>query len=788
VTKEWFPPEWNEDYYKGEVVKFNVDERDGRRHAIGYEQTEGTGFVPVKLLTKQDRVPHGWGTMCCVERDGVLGDGVSFQGGGQKIEGFWKNGVLDGHGTYWFPNGDRYAGIFRDGEPGSKGTYWYASGDVFRGDCLVEREVVHDTMTSPDRMKQKAQANKKKSVFSSSGKKVFGEAIPIQGFKRHGGGSYWYPNGSRYEGQFIENMRSGWGTMFYADGERQNGIYEGEWLQGEANGKGAFYFASGKIEMGKYAKGDATSWVRWTADRKEAWHYDGKEIKQVSLKDAAAKAEGMGHEMENGLPTESRTRLVNFERDKFLENQTVHGDLPAFDKSALTTSRMENQYDTLEMPDGSRYVGFVLNGKPEDQSGRAQMIYSNNSRYEGEFSNGKHHGSGFLLHSDSSRYKGEFRTGFKEGFGTMWHNGGDSYVGDFRAGHRQGLGWYFYTNDAVSLQGYEAGNPVGPGVWWNADRSKCGRLLDGKLVQQINPDVAATLASRMGYPGGPPGGVDAAERRIRKAAHRPEPVDTTRLGELEATMLPRFDQDLVIESPGPASPLLPPRPPLTPPQMSTSLDALFNHINTSNTGKISVQELSTALRTGLIHDLFSQIAGGKGNISREDLVRALRSGLLKKVPQKTNLFCRCGNEFVDDTVYCRRCGYERAKALQLAKIQKLFEASDVDHSGTIELQEFKTAFRALGLNMTDTEALSLFRSLDLSGDNKLHFNEYANLWRDSVYKSSRVAQLLDPTKKPESSKEQKELARLSMIFDAMDKTAMVKSVALSSRRALEPLA
>ena len=50
-------------------------------------------------------------------------------------------------------------------------------------------------------------------------------------------GTYYYANGDRYEGDWVNNNKSGSGTFVYSTGDR----YEGEWKNGEKNGKGIYF-------------------------------------------------------------------------------------------------------------------------------------------------------------------------------------------------------------------------------------------------------------------------------------------------------------------------------------------------------------------------------------------------------------------------------------------------------------------------------------------------------------------------------------------------------------------
>jgi radial spoke head protein 1 len=64
--------------------------------------------------------------------------------------------------------------------------------------------------------------------------------------KRHGKGAFFYPDGSKYDGDWNENVREGYGTYTYPN----NDTYEGEWKNHQRHGKGTYtYAATSKIRF-----------------------------------------------------------------------------------------------------------------------------------------------------------------------------------------------------------------------------------------------------------------------------------------------------------------------------------------------------------------------------------------------------------------------------------------------------------------------------------------------------------------------------------------------------------
>jgi hypothetical protein len=64
-------------------------------------------------------------------------------------------------------------------------------------------------------------------------------------------GTYIWPNGDKYSGQFINGQRTGLGTLIWSNGE----IYSGEFVDGERNGFGRYEWNSGTIFEGKWKLG-----------------------------------------------------------------------------------------------------------------------------------------------------------------------------------------------------------------------------------------------------------------------------------------------------------------------------------------------------------------------------------------------------------------------------------------------------------------------------------------------------------------------------------------------------
>lgn len=56
---------------------------------------------------------------------------------------------------------------------------------------------------------------------------------------KHGEGTFVYPDGSKYEGYWVNDVRQGHGKYTYPNGD----IYEGEWAENQRHGHGVYSYA-----------------------------------------------------------------------------------------------------------------------------------------------------------------------------------------------------------------------------------------------------------------------------------------------------------------------------------------------------------------------------------------------------------------------------------------------------------------------------------------------------------------------------------------------------------------
>jgi hypothetical protein len=147
--------------------------------------------------------------------------------------------------------------------------------------------------------------------------------------KRNGQGKYFYSSGNHYEGEFRDDKRNGQGKYFFANGDRA----EGEWRDGRQSGQGKYFYASGN-------------------------HYEGE-----------------------------------FRDDK------------------------RNGHGKYFFANGDRYEGEFRDDK---RSGHGEFFFVSGNRYEGEWKDGEKNGQGKHFFANGDRYEGEFKNDKFNGYGTQY--------------------------------------------------------------------------------------------------------------------------------------------------------------------------------------------------------------------------------------------------------------------------------------------------------------------------------------------------------------------------------
>jgi len=72
-----------------------------------------------------------------------------------------------------------------------------------------------------------------------------------------------YPDGRQYDGQLLDDKKSGFGEYLFKDGKK----YIGGWLNGDQHGEGTFINEKGRKKRGIWEHGKRINWLDKSSKR-----------------------------------------------------------------------------------------------------------------------------------------------------------------------------------------------------------------------------------------------------------------------------------------------------------------------------------------------------------------------------------------------------------------------------------------------------------------------------------------------------------------------------------------
>uniref|UniRef100_A0A8D0X7H4 Radial spoke head 10 homolog B n=1 Tax=Sus scrofa TaxID=9823 RepID=A0A8D0X7H4_PIG len=175
----------------------------------------------------------------------------------ESYEGEKVRGLYEGEGFAIFQGGCTYHGMFSEGLMHGQGTYIWADGLKYEGEFVKNTPTNHGVYTWPDGSTYEGQVlNGRRHGFGLF--KCRTQPMSYIGHwchgRRHGKGSIYYnqEGTSWYEGDWVHNVKKGWGIRCYKSGN----IYEGQWENSMRHGEGRMRWLTRNEEYtGQWEKG-----------------------------------------------------------------------------------------------------------------------------------------------------------------------------------------------------------------------------------------------------------------------------------------------------------------------------------------------------------------------------------------------------------------------------------------------------------------------------------------------------------------------------------------------------
>lgn len=234
----------------------------------------------------------------CVERDCNNGFGKYLYSNGDVYVGEFKEGKITGKGKFTWSNGEYYEGSFVLNKRWGYGKDVMENGDVYEGNFLNNSrhgfgrmnysngEIYEGNWVSGMRTGKGKKISKNGEI--QEGDFVNGElkivlsnvensTYCITGNCINGFGSYKWPEGNTYKGQFKYSSMWGKGEKIWTNGTK----YDGEWICNERTGKGIYYFTNGDIYEGEFVKDKITGFgvlTRANGDKNTGYFVENKII------------------------------------------------------------------------------------------------------------------------------------------------------------------------------------------------------------------------------------------------------------------------------------------------------------------------------------------------------------------------------------------------------------------------------------------------------------------------------------------------------------------------------
>jgi hypothetical protein len=319
-----------------------------------------------------------------------------------------------------------------------------------------------------------------------------------------------WPSGEiMYEGDWVEGMKSGNGTFYYPDGN----IYTGEFQNNDLNGRGKFtlaagdwaegYFENGVLNgAGKYYDTTGTLFFEGEFDKGffkkgKSWYQDGSRYEgeyqeyerwgsgKLYYADGSVYEGKFAYDTVNGYGAlvDDRGELIfrgtTIKGERMGEGVLVFEDGTWYDGDFFE-GQMHGFGQLYNKKDKLIFDGIFLNGKQVEGEIQEYRHQYTSTIDKGQIANGKLNGYGKSFYAGNLKYEGMWKDGLRHGRG-MSHVYGNKVLADFINNWEEGPGRIYSRDLILIFEGsFEKGQKQGPGKAWHYD----GKLkFEGEFIK-----------------------------------------------------------------------------------------------------------------------------------------------------------------------------------------------------------------------------------------------------------------------------------------------------------------
>ncbi|UJR16793.1 hypothetical protein I4U23_003692 [Adineta vaga] len=346
-----------------------------------------------------------------------------------RYEGYLSNGMLNGHGTYYYADGRKYVGNFINGSSNGYGQMFWADHTRYEGHW--RDDMMHENGTYYYADGRKYIGHSIQDTADGYGEMFWPGGDHYLGYWKndsmHGNGTYDYADGKKFIGHYINSIKDGLGEMFWKNGDH----YIGYWRNDSMHGNGTYYYSDGKKYVGHLVDNnfDGYGTMQWIDDAR----YIG----------------GWKNDMMNGNGTyyyaDGRKYVGESVNDTFNGYGAMVWPGGARYEGGWRFDKM-NGNGTYYYADGGKYIGHFVN---DTKDGYGEMHWPDNSWYQGHWKNDMMHGNGTYNYTDGRKYVGHSINNTADGYGEMFWPEGDHFLGYWKDDNKQGLGKFIFANGTI---------------------------------------------------------------------------------------------------------------------------------------------------------------------------------------------------------------------------------------------------------------------------------------------------------------------------------------------------